>query len=225
MTARIAELITTRDTSEVLRDWIAAILIDESIGQQELAAEADEDPKKWKLRVHLERSNPWADFLDVSDPSSDTTPIINVVLDRVDYDPSASSVVELQKGTGVYHVDCYGCGVSAGTTTGHDAGDKAAAIEAQRAKRLVRQILMAGHYAYLALRGTVGRRWLVSEQMFQPVQDDRPVTHVQAVRMIFNVDFGETSPQVLGALINEIFFTLKRVEDDKVIAEYLKQYS
>lgn len=221
MTAQIDELIQTPDVSEVIRDQIAAILVTEIANQQALASAAQLDPDDWKLRVYLERSSPWNAYLDATDDTIDDSPIVNVALDRADYDPSASSTVEGQRATAVYHVDCYGYAVSANDASGHTAGDKRAAFEVQRAKRLVRNILMAGHYAYLGLtRGIVGRRWLTSEEYFQPVQDTNPVQRVQGARLTFTVLYTEGSPQVTGELLSQIYYVLKREGDEKTLAEY-----
>jgi hypothetical protein len=62
--ALIGKLITRPKNFTVVRDQIAAILKSETLGQQALAAAAEEDPRLWTLRVFTERSNPWGVWLD-----------------------------------------------------------------------------------------------------------------------------------------------------------------
>lgn len=218
MTSLIIELIDKRDSSEIIRDQIAAILVVESARQQALAAAAaGKDPKQWKLRVFLERSNPISEWVDCPDPIDDPSPIISVRLDRVDYDMRASNVVERQKATGIFHLDCYGYGVSSSDGgEGHEPGDMRGALEAQRAARLVRNILCAGAYTYLGLRGVVWRRWPQSIQMLQPPAEERSVQHIGAARFELQVEFNEFSTQVEGELLELISVTVLRRETGEI---------
>jgi hypothetical protein len=156
MPAQILSLITDRDNCEVVRDRIAEILLIEVASQKALAAAADplQDPDDWDLRVFTERTNPWDEFLPCDgdeEHQSTATPIVNVWFDTSQFDSRSSDTVERQKATVVYNIDCYGYGVSSDGDVDHDAGDARAALEAQRAMRLVRKILMAGSYIYLGL--------------------------------------------------------------------------
>lgn len=217
MTAKITTLITTQETSEIIRDKIAAILAEEIANQQVLAA-GEPDPTLWKLRIYLERANPWEAFQDATDATIDTSPLVNVSLDRVDYKMSSGGVVDNQAATAIYHLDCYALGVSAEQGAGHIAGDEAAALAAQRAKRLTRQIVMAGVYTYLGLRKTVWRRWLQTEESFTPAFDNRALQQIGAVRLSLAVDFAEMSPQVQAVTLEQINATIKRAEDGQVVA-------
>ena len=205
-------LIDKLDTFEIVRDQIGAILLAEVANQKALAAAAAKDTRLWDLRIYSERSNPWADFVDPEVDQIDLTPIVHVAFDRADADAKASTTVERQKLAGTYHVDCYGCGLSASEGAGHVAGDEKARLEAQRAARLVRNILMAGENTYLGLRGTVAKRWVATMEAFQPAIDDRAITHVAVMRLTFNVDFIETSPQVTGEALELISSGVKRAE-------------
>jgi hypothetical protein len=183
---------------------------------------ATRDPALWRLRVFLERSNPWSEFIDAPDGVlTDASPIVNVSLDNVSYEMSGSNTVERQKATGIYHIDCYGYGCSVETFAGHDPGDELAATEAMRAARLCRSILMAGHYAYLGFpRGSeqvVWRRWPQSITAFQPQVDSRPVQQVLAVRFALQVEFNEFSPQVQGQPLELISLTVRRKENSEVV--------
>lgn len=197
---KITELIDKRDNKELVRDQIAAILLLESTQQQTLAQGAGKDPELWKLRIFTERSDPWEEFPKAVEPgqSVELSPLVNVSWDQAHADEHASSSVSQQLVVGMFNVDCYGAAISSATADGHAPGDREAAFEAQRAERLVRNILMAGPYTYLDMRGVVGRRWIDSSQAFQPTMNERPQVHVQAVRIAFRVQFLESAPQVQG---------------------------
>jgi hypothetical protein len=220
VTAKILTLIDLVENSAVIRDQIAAILLVESTKQQELAAQADEDPRLRRLRIFTEASNPWSEWIDAPNPHDnaiDTSPIVNVSFDSATWDRKGSNSVERQKTIGVFNVDCYGYGVSSdGDTEGHDAGDRRAALEAQRAYALVRKILMAGEYTYLQLQGTVGNRWPESVQIQQPAIDGRPMQHVVAARFALKVEFNEFSPQVEGVILETVAVTVKRKETGEI---------
>lgn len=216
MTAKLTALIDKVDNSELVRDELAAILAVESAAQQVLASAAAKDPALWKLRVFLERSNPWSEFIDSPDVA-DPAPIVNVSLDNINYDGRSSNAVERQKATAVYHLDCYGYGVSEDDgATGHTPGDQRAALEAQRAVRLVRNILMAGAYTYLGQRGLVWGRSIQSIQIFQPAVDARVVPQIVAARVAVAVSFNEFSPQVEGEPLELVATTVFRAETGEI---------
>lgn len=222
----IDALITGRDSSEIVRDQIAAILVNESASQQAfaLAAVPPADPDDYKLRVFVERTNPWAEWIESPEEEPERRfPIINVWVDSINYDMASSNVVERQKATVIYNIDCYGYGVAEDDPTGgHSPSDEQAAFEAQRAARLVRRILMAATYTYLDLRGMVWRRWPQNMTFFQPQIDARPVSRVQAARLAFQVEMNEWSPQVHGAPLEALVATVKRSPTGEVyfVAEY-----
>lgn len=229
--AQIDTLIDKQDNVELIRDTIAAILVDEISNQKTLAQTAGKDPREWDLRIYLERNNPVSDFLDPqNDPDVvqlDNPPVINIQLDSWSMDGTKSNQVERQGITAIYHIDCYGFGVSADVFGGgHVPGDAKSALEAQRAVRLVRNILMSSFYTYLGLpRGgmqSVWRRWVDSVSLFQPQLDNRSAQHVMAARMQFNVEFSEFSPQYQAMLLEIVGVTVKRSETGEVylVAEY-----
>lgn len=210
MTAKLTELIVGRDASEVVRDEIAAILAVELAEQQTLAIAEAEDPDDYNLRVFLERAHPWHEFQDAPDPAQ-AFPIVNVALESVSYDESGSNTVESQKAQGLYYIDCYGYGVSEDDGgTGHTPGDEMAALEAQRALRLVRRVLMAGPYTYLGLRPMVTKRWPQSVQAFQPQLGTTTVQNVVAVRLALAVTFYEHSPQYVAETLELVSTEVKR---------------
>lgn len=223
MTAQITTLIDKFDSFELVRDKVGAILVEETAKQKELALAAGKDPQRWALRIYSERSNPWSEFIgpesadEADEPADDgvdrTTPIVNVWFDQSSIILARSNVVERQTMLGVINVDCHGCGNTSATSEGHDPGDARASLEAQRCARLVRNILMSAAYTYLDLRGTVGRRWVQSIQVFQPPIDGRTVQHVVGARVALHVEFNELSPQVEGQPLELISVGVQRHPD------------
>lgn len=211
----IPALIDKQDNFEIVRDQIAAILALEVASQMALATAAAKDPDDWKLRVYIERSNPWEVFLN---DDTDRSPLVNVWFDNSNFPQNRGNVVERQGSESVFNLDCYGYGRSADDPIGgHIPGDSEAALEAQRAIRLVRNILMASEYTYLGLRGVVGRRWPRTITVFQPQIDSRPVQQIVAGRISLDVYFNELSPQAEGEALEYISAVIKRAEDGQVI--------
>lgn len=200
----ISEILAKQDNSEVVRDKLAEILLLETGGT---------------VRVFLERSNPWSEFVDAPESDSDEAkPIVNITYDGGNFDAHSSNQVERQKVTSTYNIDCYGYAPSEEDiiTGGHIPGDSGAALAAQRAIRIVRNVLMSGKYTYLGLRGVVWRRWLQSIAVFQPQLDGQTIQHVVAGRLSFNVDHSEFSPQVAGEPLETISVMMKRAEGGEV---------
>ena len=214
----IPALIDKQDTFEIVRDKIATILANESASQVALATAAlKSDPDYWKLRIFMERSNPWEQF---ADNPSDTSPIINVWFDNSNFDPSASNVMERQKSDSVFNIDCYGYAKSKDDGgTGHKPGDREAAFEAQKAVRFVRNILMAAEYTYLDLRGIVWSRSFRSVTVFQPQLDGRNVQHVIGARLACSAVFNEFSPQVAENILELVSIDILRAENGQILAE------
>lgn len=223
MPARIGSLIDKRDNFEIIRDQIAAILVVESENQQALAASAvpEKDPRLWKLRVFTERSNAWEEWLEAPSEQLDHAPIVNVSFETDSVDGAASTVVNRQKMNGVFHIDCYGYGVASADGDGHKPGDQEAALVAQRAVRLVRNILMAEAYVFLGLpRGPnqfVAKRMVQSRTMSQLPLDNASVQQISACRLALQVDFNEFSPQIETEILEFISVTVRRAETGEVL--------
>jgi len=218
----IQSLVDKTDISELVRDEIAAILLTETTSQQALALAALPTPKDadlWRLRIYTERTNPWEDFLadpDEASAGASGAPIVNVAFDNSRTDKAGSNVHERQKTIATYHVDCYGYGVSADNGAGHVAGDARAALECQRAVRLVRNWLMASIYTRLNMTGVVWDRWHEGTQTFLPQLDGRTVQNVVAARFTLTVTFSEFSPQYEPELLELISVTTKRAETGQI---------
>ncbi len=218
----IATLIDKQDNFEIVRDKIGMILADEVASQMALAALDGKDPDDWKLRIFLERSNPWEQF--ENDPT-DTSPLVNVWYENGSFSEGQSNTVERQKAVGTYNIDCYGYGKSTDNLAGgHNPGDKQAAFEVQRAIRLVRNILMASTYTYLELRGTVWQRWVQSVTVFQPPLGENAVQNVVAARVAFRVQFNELSPQAVPEVLERVSVNVNRQEDGMLVAEADYEY-
>ena len=211
------DLIDKQDAFEIIRDQIAAILVLEVVNQKALAVIAAKDPALWDLKVYIERSNPFEAF---QNDNPDVTPIVNVWFDNEQFDKGSSNLVERQKGTGVFNIDVYAVGVSQTDGTGHKPGDQEAALEAQRAIRLVRNILMAAENAYLQLtRQTAWDRIPQAITLFQPTVGEQPVQNVMGARLALNVSYNEFSPQVSGDIMETLNVDIKRTEDGQIVAE------
>lgn len=210
-------LIDKQDTFEIIRDQIVAILVLETANQQALATLAGKDPDDWKLRIFMERSNPWEQFLN---GPVDRSPLINVWYDNSGFDSASSNVIERQKTDGVFNIDCYGYGQSEDDIAGgHKPGDREAALEVQKALRLVRNILMAGENTYLQLRGTVWGRWPQSATVFQPQQGERAAQQIVGARLTLRVTFNEFSPQVVAETLELLSVDVIRAEDGEIVVE------
>lgn len=216
----ITTLIDKQDNFEVVRDKIAQILANEVAGQKVLAVAAGKDPNDFDMKIFTERSNPWELFLNDPPPGPGRSPIINVWFDSETFPEGVGSTVERQRADGLFNIDCYGFAVSADVVAGgHAPGDKAAAIEAQRAFRLVRNILMAATYTYLDLRGVVAQRWPQSVEVFQPEINSRSVQQIVAARLVLRVSYNEFAPQVEPVTLEFVSVDIKRNEDGSVVAE------
>lgn len=218
----ITELIDKQDSFEIIRDQIAAILVTEVANQMQLATDGGKDPNDWKLRVFKERSNPWEQLLN---EQADRSPIVNVWFDNTNFDPGAGSTVERQKTEGVFNIDCYGYGLSEDEPGGgHKPGDREAALEVHKAIRLVRNILMAGSYTYLGLRGLVWQRWPQSITVFQPQLDGRQMQQIVGARVAFRVVFNEFSPQVTPETLELLSVTVDKLETGELLVNADYQY-
>lgn len=218
----ISTLIDKQDSFEIVRDQIAAILAIEVASQMVIASSELKNPDDWKLRIFSERSNPWEQFLN---DQIDKSPLVNVWFDSSNFDMSSSNIVERQKSEGTFNIDCYGFGLSKDDgAAGHIPGDKEAALEAHRAIRLVRNILMAAIYTYLDLRGLVWQRWIQSITVFQPQQDGLQIQNIVGARMAFRVAFNEFSPQVEGEILELLSAKVKRADDGEIVIEADYEY-
>lgn len=196
MASQITELIDKVDNFEIVRLKIAAILKEEQAEQQVLATAAGKDPALWALRVYDDSANPIADWQQQPETPTTVPPVVNVSFDEDRASKSAGNTIDRQQYLANYNLDCFGYGVSRQDGAGHIAGDAEATRESYRCARLVRNILMHGEYTALGLLGTVGDRWMESRTAARP--SDGPVEQIRVCRMVLQVRFNETSPQVVA---------------------------
>lgn len=213
--AQIQNLIDKQDNRELVRDQIAAILKAESNQQRVLALAASKDESLWKLRVYSEKNEPWSAFSDTK-----RSPLVNVWVENSNFDKAGSDPIHHQKSVSTFHVDCYGYGITQDTLTGHAAADRMAVLEAERAVRLCRNILMSSYYTYLGFpqgafltgdqKQVVWSRWSSSVTSFQPAQTDHPVERVAAIRLDLEVTYSEYSPQYQGEPLEILALSLTK---------------
>lgn len=227
MAALIQTLIDKNDTFELVRDKVALILAEESAEQVVLAQTAGKpNPNDWKLRVRTERSNPW-EFLrtDSGRAPTDRSPVVNVWFDTSNIDLRASQTIDRQQMEATFNIDVYGMGftevLDAGA--GQIPGDEAASLEAQRAARLVRNIIMADSYPTLGFDralGLVGQRHISQIQSFQPEFNNQNARQLAAVRLSLQVKLAEFGPQTPAVVLEEIN-SIVRDEDGVILIDAL----
>lgn len=221
----IETLIENRDGATLVRDRIAEILATESKAQQNLALAAGKNARLYELKVTKERAAPWGSFQDAQDHYA---PIINVWFDTDNFEKRLGNLVDGQRAIGTFNVDCYGASIakSAGIS-GYKSGDELAALEAERAAELCRNILMAAHYIWLGFKPgeLVGSRWLQSRTKYQIEFDESTMQRVVGVRLAFAVEYRETAPQHAGQPLKYISVDLVRNDDGFLIAEVDHDYT
>lgn len=228
MTALIQELIDKQDTFEIVRDKVALILAEESAQQQQLAIAAAKDPELWKLRVFIERTNPW-EVLQTDDGKAptDRAPVVSVWYDNSNVNLGASQTIDRQQMQATINIDVYGIGATeilAGGA-GQIPGDEVAAREAQRGARLVRNILMADSYVTLGVDrslGLVGQRQINTIQAFQPESGGQNAQQLAALRLSLQVKLSESGPQTPAVILEEIS-VIVRDDDGEILIDALYQ--
>lgn len=227
MAAKIDTLISWQDGYEIARNEVEAIIALESVEQQALATSASEDPDLWKLDVYSERHNAVEKWRS-PDLNEFYPPIINVWLDSATFSEKVSHV-RGERGTAVIHIDCYGLGISERDISagGHKPGDREAALNCQRAARLVRNILRSEHYTYLGSpqeRQSPGNQWCFgrrfrSLQMFQPEIDRNTTQSVVGARLTLEAEVKIQVPEVQGQTINFVHVEVQRDTDGKILVQ------
>lgn len=220
MSALITELIDKQDNFEIIRDQIAGVLKLESDNQVDLATLAGKDnPNEWKLRVFIEHSNPWEQYLE--NKPEEYIPIVNVWYDDSTVDLKSSNQVKRQKYNGTFNIDCYGPGLAKDDgNDGHIPGDKDAALVAQRALRLSRNIIMSAQYKQLNLKGQdiVWSRMVQSIKMFQPDMSGRQTPHVVGCRIALNVEYNEFSPQFQPEVLEQLNLDIQLNDAQEIVS-------
>jgi hypothetical protein len=210
MTATIETLITGVDTSEIIGDRIAEILVDELANQVVLATAAGPpvDPLDYAANVYRERWRPWEQWLNNED-NARLPFVVNVTQISQHLDQSRSNNAQRQSFTGVYNLDIYAGGRAQADGTGQILADEDAKKQRSLAARLVRKSLSAPGHIYLRDAPPVGKktREFVSGSRFPDFEffpeavEDLPAQSVKALRAAFEVDYNEFNPQSVGEVL------------------------
>ena len=219
----IQSLVDKLDGFEIVRARIAEILALETASQQALAP--PQDPALWALDVKEEATNPFGKWLHAGSVKAgvvDKTPIVNVWYQNGSFNKRDGDPVERQKHDGGFNIDCYGYAVSSAA----GPQDREAALEAQRAVRLVRNFLMAGTNVDLQLDPNfVWDRWVSNITEYQPEYEGRPAFGIVAIRVRLDVGFNEYSPQYEGEPLELVHVETKRAEDGSILVTQEFDYS
>lgn len=193
---QVHELLSAPDNVEIVRDQICGILALETANQYELAVEAQDARKDdYNIKVYLENDQPWE---LQTEEDKDVFPLVNVSLVSVDRG-NGSTVTNKNNVTASFNIDCY----ATGTFDGDGRTGRMAVVKAWKTARIIRNILCAGNYAYLGLRGVVTARQVRSLTTGMPNQQ-MAAGRVCIVRIVMDVDLIEFSPQVSGVEIAPI---------------------
>jgi len=209
--AKIKTLIDKQDTCEIVRDQIAAILAIEIEHQSELADDAGKDPADFFFSVFSDCSNPW---------ESDEIPLVNIHFNNDRFDNKNSNMIDRQRATGTFYIDCY----ANKKTTDADSGDELSSKDADRIARLVRNILMAQEYTYLALgyrelgngNNLVTRRYIQKREKFKPDIKQEGYENVVACRLTIEVEYDELSPQAIMENLELLILSCKRESTSQI---------
>lgn len=215
-------LIDKQDAFEIVRDQVALILFENAAAQVVLATTAGKaTPQDWALDVFTERSNPWELFTNQPQQvTPNQVPIINVWFESGGFDKSKGDPVKQQAHGVLINVDVYGWGLAADDGgTGQIPGDAQASENAQRATRLVRNILMSAENTYIQLQGLVWSRWVESITAFQPQLGAEAAHQIAGMRLSLRVECTETAQQVTGQALELINIDIFRDSDNKLVAE------
>lgn len=212
MSALITTLIDKQDSNELVRDQIAAILAVEVANQRTLAIADGKDPDDYSFSVYIERSKLW---------ESGEMPLVNVLFDNDRFDNRNSNMLDRQRATGTFYIDCY----AKKNTTDDNEGDELSSKEADRIARLVRNIIMSNEYFQLALghrelgvgNNIVSRRYVMRREKFQPDIRNEAYENIIACRVMVEVEYDEFSPQTETEDFELLIHSCKRSDDDKVL--------
>jgi hypothetical protein len=198
-TPEIYELISEPDNVEELRSRIAFIIKGETQNQYTIAQEQGApDAYDFNFRVFVQNDRPY----DTNGDEPGIEPIVNVMLQKIEaMDGSARMGPQKEKATFIIDCIAFGCEAS------EDWNEKAAAIRAWKAARVVRRILMSEQYTYLGLRGIVGGRLVTSIETGVP-ENGGGAHAVVAARIILEVQFLERAIKTTGPIIEAIDFTV-----------------
>jgi hypothetical protein len=195
----IHELIYEPDNVEKLRDRIAFIIKGETQNQYKIAWEQGApDAYDFNFRVFVQNDRPY----DTNGDEPGLEPIVNIMLQKIEaMDGNARMGPQKEKAT--FIIDC----ITFGYEASEDWNEKAAAIRAWKAARVIRRILMSEQYTYLGLRGIVGGRLVTSIETGVP-ENGGDAHAVVTARIILEVQFLERAVGIEGPIIEGVDFTV-----------------
>jgi hypothetical protein len=209
----VNELLVDPDGVEVVRDQVAGILALELENQYAIARKMPDlqSPEDYNVRVYIENDEPWA-VQDERNPF----PAINVSFDRymIDTDDGTNGRII----TASYDIDCY----AAGNYTGQGFAGRRAKLKSLKTARFARNILQAGNYRYLGLRGTVNFQHIKSCTS-GIVKDDKGAVKIGVQRIVLEVEFHETSPQVQGVDLDVLGINIRK-DTGEVLLDIEEKY-
>lgn len=220
--AYIDVLLDTQDSNAIVRNQIAAIIAIEIANQKVLATEEGTDPDDYDFLIYIERSRPF-EVLTSSDGSESgdiKTGLVNILFDNDKFDNKNSGVVERQRTKGTFYLDCY----AHVNRTDSLAGDEATSKESDRIAAIIRKILMAGQYTYLALgqrelaeNQLVFKRYIIGREKFYPSdREGRFYENIIGTRITIEVEYDEYSPQEAGVDFELLINTCGVGEDGNI---------
>jgi hypothetical protein len=219
--AKIQTLIDKQDSIEIVRDRIGALLKIESVNQMAIATAASRDPEQWDLRVFTECFRIIEQYLNADDDLY-PVPLVCVSTQGANLDESKSTAVGRTVYRGRFAVDCYAAGHSqADGVDKHIPGDLDAALNRDRAARLVRNILMATDNRKLQLEDIVWGNLIVKGYDFpEPTVEAHSTQDVRAVRFLVEVVYNETAPQPVAGTLEDARIDIRR---DEITGEIIAQ--
>ncbi len=206
MSSKIDVLFNEPDHVEIIRDTIAVILSAEFEKQYELACDKNlEDAEDFNVKVYLEDDRPFA--LPEGDNES-VFPFVNVTLNDTHQIGKSGGIADKKKYEASFYIDCYACGNFEGASKQDSVN---ANILSWKIARVVRNILMSGHYAYLGYRGMVLERNVPGIKSGNMSGMESAAFAVSIARVEFKVSFAERSVCEEGVPLESVNFKI----DDK----------
>ena len=225
--SKIEELIDKQDTVEIVRDQISAILAIEIDRQKDLAVIAGKSPLDWDIDIYSEKIRPWAILSDENGESLSETPLINVSFDNDTFDNKGSNLVESQQARGTFYLDCYAHVNKYQDESGKlRESDTESSKDADRVARIARNIIQAGEYTYLGLRGYVrSRNILRREKIIPSDREGLYYEQVCATRITLQVEYNEYSLQAQGVDLELLINNCEIGESGEIIVSQQFDYT
>lgn len=194
---------------ELVRDQIAAIIVNELANQITLAIADSAPTEPYEIAVTTEKTDSW---------NKSQFPLVNVWYDSGNIDTSASSPANQQQGDHFYNLDCYVEKPSEDDAGDIVSGDTLSAKEVQRVASIIWQIIMADQNTRLQFEfrtadvpsALVAHRIFEQLTTFQPSFGDTVVENVQALRLRLKVRHVEIPPVTIGVTLHDGLFVIKQ---------------